>query len=178
MVINQIHDGKSVTAIADELGLNQSTIFRWKKQDRIDQGLDPGTPTQQSSELHEAQRRIRQLETELAATKRASALFDESQVVRPKDLYPIIATLGAEGYSLKACCAMLGVASSGFFVWRTKPPSARSIRRAVAKRCDNRDLGDVATYLWLAARPSRTRRHVQPAGEPQTRPCCDARTRD
>ena len=51
MVIAQIHDGKPVAVIAAELGLNPATIYRWKKQDRVDQGLEAGTPTSQSSEL-------------------------------------------------------------------------------------------------------------------------------
>lgn len=130
MVINQVRDGKPVALIAAELGLGVSTIFRWKKQDRVDEGLDPGTPTTESSELREAKRRIHELEAELAATKRAAVLFDESRVVRPKDLYPIVAALGTEGHSLKACCRWLGVTSSGFFVWRSKPPSPAAIRRA------------------------------------------------
>ena len=153
MVIAQIHDGKPVAVIAAELGLNPATIYRWKKQDRVDQGLEAGTPTSQSSELCAALRRIRQLETELAATKRATALFDEGQVVRPKDRYPIIAALGTEGYSLKACCRLLGVASSGFFVWRTKPPSARSIRRAW--------LRDVIIEIWENSRRTYGWRRVQ-----------------
>jgi putative transposase len=153
MVINQVHDGKPVAVIAEELGLNQSTVFRWKKQDRVDQGLDPGTPSHQSGELREARRRIGELETELAATKRAATLFDEGRVVRPKDLYPIIETMGTEGHSLKACCRLLNVASSGFFVWRTKPPSARSIRRAW--------LRDVITEIWERSRRTYGWRRVQ-----------------
>lgn len=153
MVINQVHDGKPVAMIAAELGVNEATIYRWRKQDRIDTGLEPGTPTSQSSELGEAKRRIRQLETELAATKRAAALFDESKVVPPKDRYPIIEAMGSEGYSLKACCRLLGVASSGFFVWRTKPPSARSIRRAWLK--------DVITEIWENSRRTYGWRRVQ-----------------
>jgi len=30
MVINQVRDGKPVAVIAKELGVNQSTVFRWK----------------------------------------------------------------------------------------------------------------------------------------------------
>ena len=110
MVITQIHDGKPVAVITAELGLNPATIYRWHEQDRVDHGFEAGTPINQSSELREALRRIGQLETELAATKRANVLFDEGQVVRPKYRYPISAALRTEGYSLKACCRLLGVA--------------------------------------------------------------------
>ena len=39
-------------------------------------------------------------------------------------------TLAKEGHGTKRVCRLLGVASSGFFMWRSKPPSDRSIRRA------------------------------------------------
>jgi hypothetical protein len=61
--------------------------------------------------------------------------------------------MGTEGHSLKACCRLLDVASSGFFVWRTKPPSARSIRHAW--------LGDVITEIWERSRRTYGWRHVQ-----------------
>lgn len=40
----------------------------------------------------------------------------------------MIALLAGQGHSAKACCRMLGVAPSGFFYWRTRPPSARELR--------------------------------------------------
>ena len=89
----------------------------------------------------------------MSATKRATELFDEGRVVRPKDLYPIIETLGVEGHGLKVCCRLLGVASSGFFMWRTRSPSARSIRRAW--------LRDVITQIWETSRRTYGWRRVK-----------------
>jgi hypothetical protein len=78
----------------------------------------------------DAKRRIAELESELAIVKRASALFDEGRVVRPKAVFDIVETLAREGHGTKRVCRLLRVAPSGFFRWRAVPRSDRSIRRA------------------------------------------------
>ena len=96
MVLDQIRAGRPVAELARDLEMHQSTLHRWKRQDRIDRGLVSGVSTAESAELVAARRRIRELEAELAAVKRASELFDEKRVICPKDLYPIVEALGGE----------------------------------------------------------------------------------
>jgi putative transposase len=50
--------------------------------------------------------------------------------VRPKAKYPVIAELTGQGFSAKRCCRILGVAASGFFMWRRRAPSPRQLRFA------------------------------------------------
>jgi hypothetical protein len=50
--------------------------------------------------------------------------------VRPKATYPVIAELAGQGFSAKWCCRILGVAASGFFMWRRRSPSPRQLRFA------------------------------------------------
>ena len=77
-------DGERVDDLATETGITQATLFRWKKQARIDAGFLAGTKSHEVDELTRAQRRIKDLEAELEMVKTASALFNGEEVVRPK----------------------------------------------------------------------------------------------
>jgi transposase InsO family protein len=130
MVVEQVRAGRSVAEVAESVDVPQSTVFRWVRQDRIDRGELAGTSTTENAQLRGARRRIAELEAELATVKRASELFAEGRVVRPKALFGIVETLAREGHGTKRACRLLRVAPSGFFRWRSKAPSDRAIRRA------------------------------------------------
>jgi putative transposase len=127
-VVELVRAGRPVRVVAAELGLAEATVYRWKAQDLIDRGVKPGLSTSEQGELAAAKRRIKELETELALVKRAAKLFEEG--VRPKATYPVIAELASQGFSAKRCCRILGVAASGFFMWRRRSPSPRQLRLA------------------------------------------------
>jgi putative transposase len=127
-VVELVRAGRPVRVVAAELGLAEATVYRWKAQDLIDRGVKPGTSTSEQGDLVAARRRIRELETELALVKQAAKLFEEG--VRPKAIYPVIAELAGQGFSAKRCCRILGVAASGFFMWRHRSPSPRQLRLA------------------------------------------------
>jgi transposase len=82
-VVERVRQGRPVSAVATELGVSEATVYRWREQDRIDRGERPGLSSVERSELAVARRRIRELETELEITRKASALFAEDEV-RPK----------------------------------------------------------------------------------------------
>ena len=129
MIVEQVRSGRRVAEVAEAVDVPQATISRWVRQDRIDRGELAGVSTVENAELRGARRRIGELEAELATVKRASELFAEGRVVRPKALFDIVETLAREGHGTKRVCRLLRVAPSGFFRWRTKPPSDRAIRR-------------------------------------------------
>jgi transposase InsO family protein/transposase-like protein len=130
MVVEQVRSGQKAAEVAARLEVSIATVHRWVRQDRIDRGQLGGTSTAENAELRAARRRIAELESELATVKRASALFAEGRVVRPKEIFGIVESLAREGHGTKRVCRMLSVAPSGFFAWRTKPPCDRAIRRA------------------------------------------------
>jgi putative transposase len=130
MVVDQVRSGVRVAEVAASVDVAEATVYRWVRQDRIDRGELAGTSTVDNAELRAAKRRIAELESELAVVKRASALFAEGRVVRPKAVFDIVETLAREGHGTKRVCRVLRVAPSGFFRWRAMPPSDRSIRRA------------------------------------------------
>jgi putative transposase len=130
MVVDRVRSGSSVAEVAASIEVAASTVYRWARQDRIDRGELAGTSTVDNAELREARRRIAELESELAVVKRASVLFDEGRVVRPKAVFDVVEALAREGHGTKRVCRILRVAPSGFFRWRSEPPSNRAIRRA------------------------------------------------
>jgi transposase len=78
-----VRSSRSVSDVAHDVGVSDATMYRWIAQDRVDRGERPGPSSSDRGELAQARRRIRELETELAITKKASALFSDTEV-RPK----------------------------------------------------------------------------------------------
>jgi transposase len=64
------------------LGVSAQSIYTWRRQDRIDKGLQSGLTNAEKAELTAAKRRIAELEAELAIHRRASELL--GKVVPPK----------------------------------------------------------------------------------------------
>ena len=82
-VVELVRSGRSVSVVAAEVGVSEATVYRWREQDRVDRGERPGLSSVERGELARARRRIRELETELEITRKASVLFVEGEV-RPK----------------------------------------------------------------------------------------------
>jgi transposase len=82
-VVELVRSGRAVSVVAAEIGVSEATVYRWREQDRVDRGEQPGLSSEERVELAQARRRIRELETELEITRKASALFAEGEL-RPK----------------------------------------------------------------------------------------------
>lgn len=82
-VLDLVKAGRPVRQVAADLQMPSQTIYVWLRQDRIDTGLEPGMTSADHAELVAARRRIAQLETELAVTRRVVELV--KQAVPPKD---------------------------------------------------------------------------------------------
>jgi transposase-like protein len=179
MVVEQVRSGRKAEEVAAGIGVSAATVYRWVRQDKIDSGELSGTPTVESAQLRAARQRITELEAELATVKRASELFGQGRVVRPKDIFPVVETLAKEGHGTKRCCRILAVAPSGFFRWRPAAPTSRAIRRAW--------LADVITEIHDRSRCTEQStaedprlEHTSRSAEPAptlgtTSQCCDDR---
>jgi transposase-like protein len=82
-VLELVASGRRIADVAADLGISEQTIYSWRRQDRIDEGLEAGLTTGERAELVAARKRIRELETELAVHRRATELLKERP--DPKD---------------------------------------------------------------------------------------------
>ena len=83
-VLDLLAVGRSVASLSADLGVSDQTIYNWRRQHAVDRGLEPGLTSAEGAELRAARRRIAELETELAVTKRANELL-KAQVVSAGD---------------------------------------------------------------------------------------------
>jgi len=77
-VVDLVEGGRKVCEVAVELQVSEQTVYTWRRQARIDAGLEAGVTTSEQAELAAAKRRIRELETELAIHRRATELLTEN----------------------------------------------------------------------------------------------------
>jgi transposase-like protein len=76
-VLDLVAAGRPVAQIAADLGISDQTIYGWRPQELIDTGQLPGLNRADQAELGAANKRIRELETEVAILKRARELLRE-----------------------------------------------------------------------------------------------------
>jgi transposase len=79
-VVDLARSGTRVAQLAETFGMSEATIYNWLKQERIDRGEEPGLSTEGQMELTAAKRRIRQLETELAVSRKVNEVFLEQDL--------------------------------------------------------------------------------------------------
>jgi transposase len=75
LVVELSRAGTRVAQLATTFGMSEATICNWLKQEKIDKGEIEGLSTGQALELAAAKRRIRQLETELALSRKVNEIF-------------------------------------------------------------------------------------------------------
>ena len=79
-VCERLLDGEPVASLASEYAVSVHTLYKWRRQARIDAGRLAGIKSGEVDPLADARRRIKELEAELALVKAASALFNEGGV--------------------------------------------------------------------------------------------------
>lgn len=76
-VLDLVEAGRKVADVARDLQVSDQTIYNWRRQDRIDRGLEPGATSAEFGELTTAKKRVRELEIEVAIHRRATEELKE-----------------------------------------------------------------------------------------------------
>ena len=76
-VLDLVAAGRPVAQICADLGISDQTVYNWRRQELIDTGQLPGLNRAEQTQLTAANKRIRELETEVAILKRARELLRE-----------------------------------------------------------------------------------------------------
>ncbi len=84
-------ESRAVRDVAASLEIAESCLHRWRRQQRIDQGLISGVSDADRSELAAAKQRIRDLEEKVTILRKAAAAVEE--VVPPKERFRLVAEL-------------------------------------------------------------------------------------
>ena len=82
-VVELVEGGRKVAEVAADLGVSEQSIYTWRRQAKIDAGVEAGLTSAEKAELAAARRRIRELETEVAIHRRATELLKGE--TSPKD---------------------------------------------------------------------------------------------
>lgn len=61
-VVELVEGGRRVAEVAADLGISDQSIYTWRRQARIDAGVEPGLTSVEKAELVAARRRIGELE--------------------------------------------------------------------------------------------------------------------
>jgi len=77
-VLDLVAAGRRVGDVARDLGISDQTVYNWRRQEGLDQGLEAGLNSSERAELLAARRRIRELEAELAIHRQAAELLKET----------------------------------------------------------------------------------------------------
>jgi len=106
--------------------LSDATIYNWLKQERIDRGEIAGLSTEEALDLAAAKRRIKQLETELAISRKVNEVFLEGDLP-PKRLFDSLIGQGTRRGRARSTAASSSTPSRAWsLAGRSKAPRRRS----------------------------------------------------
>ena len=128
-IVSLARAGRSVEALAREFEPCVATIHSWIKQaDRADGHRTDGLTSAEHEELRRLRRENRQLrqERDIRGKGRGLVCSERRDVVSVYELM----TANQAMFPISAMSTALGVSRSGFYAWRARAPSSRSIADA------------------------------------------------
>ena len=113
--------GKPVRQVADELGIYDSTLGNWVRQDGINRGEREGLSTDERERLRELVRENARLRMERELEKTSCGLLGAG--VERVTLYRFVDAEAAEGFPVRMVCSVVGVSPSAYYAHKQRPRS-------------------------------------------------------
>ncbi|MBK8261976.1 MAG: IS3 family transposase [Nannocystis sp.] len=115
--------GKPVGQVAREMGLTETALRNWVRQDEINRNPNPQGPltTDERAELARLRKELKRVEMERDFFKKSGGLLRQGHV----SIFEVIAAEEAD-FPVKMMCELLEVARSGYYAWKGRDPSERA----------------------------------------------------
>jgi putative transposase len=115
---------RSIRRLAYELGISDQTLRNWIKQAQIDRGEREGLSTEEREELRLLRKENRVLREEREILKKPKDLLREGRR-NSVSCYRLIEAEKAT-HSVPLLCRTLAVSRSGYYAWKSRPPSEKA----------------------------------------------------
>ena len=157
--------GKPIRQVANELGIYDSTLGNWVRQDEINRGEREGLSTDERERLRELERENARLRMERELEKTSCGLLGAG--IERVMLYRFVDAQRAEGFPVRMVCSVVGVSPSAYYAYKQQPqPGPGSAGRGCPGGRDPGHLGRVGRDLWFATGVRRAT-PAKPGSEPQ-----------
>ena len=126
-VVELVKTGRTPEELSREFEPTAQTIHNWVKQSDLDTGVrSDGLTSSELEELRSLRRENKRLRIEREILKKSRGLVRSGDRPGAPEAFEFVRANQVE-FSVRMMCEVLGVSPSGYYAWKHRPPSARSV---------------------------------------------------